>query len=98
MYEFTNKEIRIRFKETEFGKKLNKRLLISAVISGGLFLISFIMFFFMTVGEESLTIKENIILNILFAITIISIIISCYFDGKRDGAIKQYILNIKKKK
>lgn len=98
MYEFSEKEIRTKFKETEYGKKLNKMLLISAIVSGVLFLGSCVAFFLMGAGRELLTVKEDMLLNILFGITAISVIISCYFDGKRDGAIAQYKLSLKKGK
>lgn len=98
MYEFSSKEVRTKFKKTEYGKKLNKMLLISVIISGVLFFGSCIVFFLMGSGAELLSTKEDMLLNILFGVTAISVVITCYFDGKRDGAIEQYKLSIKKTK
>ena len=98
MYEFSSKEVRIKFKKTEYGKKLNKMLLICVIVSGILFVGSCIAFFLMGAGDKLLSTKEDMILNILFGLTAISVIITCYFDGKRDGAIEQYKLSIKKTK
>ena len=50
----------------------------------------------MGAGQKFLSTKEDMILNILFGITAMSVIITCYFDGKRDGAIEQYKLSVKK--
>ena len=98
MYEFSKKEIRSKFKKTEYGKKVNKTLYISIVISVVLFLISVIIFIMMGAGNKLLTTKQDMWLNILFGITAISVIISCYFDGKRDGAIEQFKCENKKQK
>lgn len=90
MYEFSNKQIRSKFKKTEYGKKTNKMLYISIAISLVLLIVSCIAFFIMKAGDELLTTTEDILLNILFSITAMSIVISCYLDGKRDGAIEQF--------
>ena len=96
MYEFSSKEARTKFKKTEYGKKLNKILLILVVVSVVLFFVSCLSFFLIGAGDKLLSTKEDIILNILFGITAISVVITCYFDGKRDGAIEQYKLSVKK--
>lgn len=96
MYEFSGKEIRKKFKKTKYGKKTNKMIYISLGVSLVLFVISCVVFFLMGSGDELLTNTEDAWLNILFGITSISVIISCYFDGKRDGAIEQYKIDIKK--
>lgn len=90
MYEFSEKEIRSKFKKTEYGKKTNKMLYISIVISLVLFIVSCVLFVIIGAGKEILTTVEDAWLNIIFGITAISVIISCYFDGKRDGAIEQF--------
>ena len=96
MYEFLDKEIRGKFKKTEYGKKLNKLLYISIGISSVLVLTSCIVFFLVGAGNKILTTKEDMCLNLLFGITTIAVIISCYFDGKRDGAIEQFKRDKKK--
>lgn len=90
MFEFSNKEIKSKFNKTEYGKKTNKMLYISLMVSGVLFLVSCIMFFVMGAGNKMLTITQDSWLNILFGVTTISVIMTCYFDGKRDGAIEQF--------
>lgn len=97
MYEFSNSEIKFKLKKTEYGKKVSKMLFVSVTISVVLFLISIILFVCISKGDKNLSITKNIFLNILFSITVMSMIVSCYFDGKRDGAIQQYKLGIKKK-
>lgn len=96
MYEFSDKEVRAKFKKTEYGKKTNKMLYISIVISLILFIVSCVVFIIMGAGKEILTNVEDAWLNIIFGITAISIIISCYFDGKRDGAVEQFKIGNKK--
>lgn len=90
MYEFSNKEIKEKFKKTQYGKKTNKMLIVSIIASSLLFLFSVISYFVIAHDKILLTAAEDIFLNILFGITCVSIIITCYFDGKRDGAIEQY--------
>lgn len=97
MYEFSSKEVKTKFKKTEYGKKLNKMLLICVIVSGILFFGSCIAFIFIGAGSQLLSTTEDMLLNVLFGITAISVVITCYFDGKRDGAIEQYKLGIKKK-
>lgn len=90
MYEFSDKEVRAKFKKTEYGKKTNKMLYISIAVAGVLFVASFVAFFIVGAGNETLSTTVDMWLNILFGITAISVIITCYFDGKRDGAIEQF--------
>lgn len=90
MYEFSNKEIRAKFRKTEYGKKVNKMLYISLSVALVLFISSCIVYFIMGAGDELLTTTQDMWLNILFGITTIAVIISCYLDGKRDGAIEQF--------
>lgn len=96
MYEFSEKDIRNKFKKTKYGKKTNKMLYISLGVSLILFIVSCVVFFLIGSGDELLTSAEDAWLNIIFGITSISVILSCYFDGKRDGAIEQYKIGIKK--
>lgn len=98
MFEFSNKEIRSKFNKTEYGKKINKMLYISLGVAAVLFVASCVVFFIMGAGNEILTIKQDLLLNILFGVTSIAVIIACYFDGKRDGAIEQYKRSTKKAK
>lgn len=98
MYEFSNKEARNKFKKTEYGKKTNKMLYISLGISLVLFISSCVAFILVGCGNKVLSATEDMLLNILFIITSIAVIISCYFDGKRDGAIEQFKIDNKKVK
>lgn len=97
MYEFTKKDIRKKFKETSYGKKTNRYLLIGAV----LFLISLIMsvilsfyvdnsFTIDVFYDDMITFNLNWICYLSYLITAIFIIILVYLDGKRDGAIRQF--------
>ena len=47
-------------------------------------------------GAMILTTTEDMWLNVLFGLTAIAVIIACYFDGKRDGAIEQFKRSKKK--
>ena len=96
MYEFSDKEIRAKFRKIEYGKKVNKMLYISLAVALILFIASCVIYFLMGAGNELLTTTEDMWLNILFGITAIAVIIACYFDGKRDGAIEQFNRGIKK--
>lgn len=96
MYEFSEKEVRAKFKKTEYGKKTNKMLYISLIVASLLFIVSCVIYIVMGAGKELLTTTEDMWLNILFGITAIAIILACYFDGKRDGAIEQFKRGYKK--
>ncbi len=97
MYEFTKKEIRRQFKETEYGKKTNRWLYITAVIA----LVVLIFGEALSILYVTNTIKldENTFLTCLSIIIpafFLSAITACYFDGKRDGAIEQFKRDLKK--
>lgn len=97
MYEFTKKEIRKQFKETEYGKKTNRWLYTSAIIALSIFIIGEIVsiLYFTNV----IKLDEKIFygcLKIVLPIFFISCITACYFDGKRDGAIEQFKRDLKK--
>ena len=96
MYEVSNKNIRLKFKKTEYGKKVNKMLYISIGVASCLFIISCVVYFITRVSDKVLTNQENAWLNLLFGITLFFVIIACYFDGKRDGAIEQFKIDNKK--
>lgn len=78
-------------------KKLIK-CYIYLIIALILFLVSCVLFIVTGYGKELLTTTEEMLLNILFIITSMPVIIACYFDGKKDGAIEQYKLGLKKEK
>lgn len=97
MYEFTKKEIRKQFKETEYGKKTNRWLYTSAILALLVFIVGeiiSILYFTKTIklDDECFYSCLEIILPIFF----ITSIIACYFDGKRDGAIEQFKRDLKK--
>lgn len=96
MFEKVDKEIREKFKKTDYGKKVNKMLFISFIVAAVLFLTSCIVFFSVGAGNRILSTTTDFLLNILFGITVVAVILTCYFDGKRDGAIEQF-KRIKKK-
>ena len=98
MYEFSDKEIRRQFKQTEYGKKVNKWLYMSLFSIGVAAIISVIVAIIIAFNFSKID-KEFIILIIGFlSVTFwIALIIACYFDGKRDGAIEQFKLGQKKK-
>lgn len=99
MYEFTKKEIRTQFKETEYGKKTNKWLYTTTLAALVILIIG------ETIGilyfTKILNIDENIFnifLGIIMPIFFITCVTACYFDGKRDGAIEQFKRDLKKEK
>ena len=95
MYEFNKREIRKKFKETEYGKKTNRWLYISIIITI-IFVIVYGFLCILSCRENiELNITSQILLDILKTLTLISVICMCYFDGKRDGAIEQFKKNRK---
>lgn len=83
MYEFTDKEIRKKFKETAYGKKTNKMLYISLPFG----IAALVFYILITINVIKL---DEATLRLAFAIIYVAVIIMCYFDGKRDGAIEQF--------
>ena len=83
MFEFSDKSTKNKFNKTDYGKKVSKLLYMSVISSLILIIVCFISFFIMSS-------ELSIIKILLLGCTCISIIISCYFDGKRDGAIEQF--------
>ncbi len=105
MYENAKKEVKEAFKKDEYGKKVNKHMLIGAI----LFLISLVISVILSfVIDGSLTIDYfdnntisinlNWICYLFYLITLIFVLVLVYLDGKRDGAIKQFEENYNKKK
>lgn len=88
MYEFTDKEIRTKFKRTKYGKKTNKMLYTSLVIT----LLLALPYVLITILD--INIDENLISSLSYLL-IVALIVVCYFDGKRDGAIEQFKKNNK---
>ena len=86
MYEFSNKEIREKFKKTEYGKKTNKMLYTALGFFGASCLIEIILFDLWKINilnsEFGLVLCEFVIF--------VSFVMTLYFDGKRDGAIEQF--------
>ena len=99
MYEFTKKEIRKQFRETEYGKKTNIWLYTTAIIALLVLIIGEtlgILYF-----TKVLKIEESCFyscLGIIIPVFFITSIIACYFDGKRDGAIEQFKRDLKNQK
>ena len=96
MYENTKKEVKEAFKKTLYGKKVNKYMLIGAV----LFLISLVISVILSFDyfdNNTISINLNWICYLFYVITLIFVLILVYLDGKRDGAIKQFEENYNKK-
>lgn len=96
MYECTSKEIREKFKETEYGKKTNNWVTLIAIITILILIIGeAFVFLYM---KKIINISHDLFIYITGAIGLIFIIlciVACYFDGKRDGAIEQFKRDIK---
>jgi len=93
-----SKEVIDNFKKNEYGKKIYKCFNISLIVSIVLFVISCIIFFAMGAGNKYLNRVENLFQNIVFFITSVSILFTGYFNGKKAGALGQYIRGTKKTK
>lgn len=99
MYEFSSKEIRNQFKQTEYGKKTNKLLYTFLTITISYLVLSFVFGFLC--GAEVINLSEetiDLILTIADGLFYIVLLSTCYFDGKRDGAIEQFKRNLKENK
>ena len=96
MFEFSNKDLRHEFNKTAYGKKTNKMLYISLIIAIIFFIISCIMYFIIDLRHDFINEFQGLLLNVSYGLTIISFILACYFDGKRDGAIEQFKRDNKK--
>jgi len=97
MYEFNKKELREAFKQTELGKKYNMYVIISCIVMGIFFVAVYTVYVFNLGSNKDLTNTQSILTTLLFFMFFISAITACYFDGKRDGAFKQFKLTYKKK-
>lgn len=99
MYEFTKKEIREKFKNTEYGKKVNRMLNISLIIFVIIALIPVVVSFAMGFADYKIDDRTfDLCYNIYMFIFYIVVIDCIYFDGKRDGAIEQFKRSIKPNK
>ena len=87
MYEFSSKEVRSKFKKTEYGKKTNRWLYISLPIAILLGILVVVLFF---LRENNTIVMSTDLKRLVHALFLISLVIACYFDGKRDGAIEQF--------
>lgn len=96
MYEFTKKEIRNKFKKTKYGKKVNKMFIVSFVIALIFCSVWGFIIGYIDGAELELTKLQENLLNYLDILTILAVIIVCYFDGKRDGAIEQFKRSLNK--
>ena len=97
MYENTKKEVKEAFKKTLYGKKVNKYMLIGAVLFLISLVISVILSFVDYFDNNTISINLNWICYLFYVITLIFVLILVYLDGKRDGAIKQFEENYNKK-
>ena len=99
MYEFSSKEIRSKFKQTEYGKKTNKLLYTFLTITLSILVLSFVFGFLC--GAEVINLSEetfDLVLTIADGIFYVVLLLTCYFDGKRDGAIEQFKRNLSNNK
>ena len=97
MYEYIDKKTRDKFKKTKLGRKYNLYLLCSGSISIIFFLSLFIIDIIFGGDIDSFSEFQWGCYVFNGLIFIVSLLISCYFDGKRDGAIAQYALKEKNK-
>lgn len=97
MYEFNKKELREAFKKTELGKKYNMYVIVSCIVMAIFFVAVYIIYVFNLNNNKDLTNTQSILITLLFFFFFVSAITACYFDGKRDGAFKQFKLTYKKK-
>lgn len=88
MYEFSKKEVRKKFKETEYGRKTNIWLYISVTIT-------LILFIILILPSKVISFSEAFY-DALDSLFMVSLIVACYFDGKRDGAIEQFKRDLNK--
>ena len=95
MYEFSKREVREKFKKTEYGKKTNEWLILSGIIATVSVIVCICVSVLASGENVNLSFSSEILLITLKSITFISIITMCYFDGKRDGAIEQFKKNLK---
>lgn len=89
MYEFTDKKTRQKFKRTAYGKKTNEMLIKSLIADACVLVIGLLMFLFYKIDLIDFDLFAPI-MGLLLCLFLMSIATSCYFDGKRDGAIEQY--------
>ena len=89
MYEFTDKETRSKFKKTKYGKKTNKMFYIALPFG----IIALIIYLLITTNVIKL---DELMYRFIFSLVFIAVVIMCYFDGKRDGAIEMFKNDIKK--
>ena len=87
-YEFQNKEVRKNFKNTDLGKNLNKKLYTSLCICITSLILLILNYYVLHI---------DIIMIFFPTIFAVSLILMCYYDGKRDGAITQFSMNKSKK-
>ena len=96
MYEFNKKETRKKFKQTKYGKDTNRWLYIALFVT----IIYVTVCVTLCILCSRLSIELNCInqnlLILLKALTVVSVMCMCYFDGKRDGAIEQFKKTLKK--
>ncbi len=97
MYEFGNKEDKKRFLKTKYGKKVNKMFRIAVIVSIVNILLVIVAYVVSLKNMIDTSSSEyNLLFNIALCIGSVSIVIACYFDGKRDGAFEQFKLLDKK--
>lgn len=104
MYESTKKDIRNKFKETSYGKKINSYLLMGVILFLISLITSVILSFYIYNGfnvdffDDVIIFNMNRVCYLSYSITIFFTMILVYLDGKRDGAIRQFEQNYNKSK
>lgn len=88
MYELSKKEVRKKFRETEYGRKTNIWLYISGILT-------LILFIILILPSKVISLSEDFY-HVLDCLFMVSLIVTCYFDGKRDGAIEQFKRDLNK--
>jgi len=81
-YQFTKKEIKKEYKESLYGKFVNRKILICFVLT--------VLFVTLTIIYRA---SDNV--NFLLSLALTSWVFFVYYDGKRDGMIAQLRINRK---
>ena len=89
MYEISDKKLRDEFKKTEYGRKTNIWLYFTLPLG----VIALVFLILTSFGVVTFTQEQ---LDIIYPLGIVFVSLSCYFDGKRDGAFEQFRRSKKK--
>ena len=92
-YEFSKKEIRKSFKENAYGKRVHMRFIVGTAVFIISLIISITMYFSMAAQYDYnifVVLEKEVGVFCSVVITFLLLILDCYLDGKRDGAISMF--------